>query len=143
MEAKSEHVTESGCRIWTGPTFNGGYGRLTTKHADGEYRSEPIHRIAWREEKGPIPDGMLVLHKCDTPACFRVDHLFLGTSADNSADMVSKGRSLVGESGPNSKLTEKQVMEIREDSRSHGEVAEHYGISKSHVQRIRYGKSKP
>ncbi|MHB1172823.1 MAG: HNH endonuclease signature motif containing protein [Lacisediminihabitans sp.] len=51
-----------------------------------------VHRLAWQDANGPIPDGMLVCHRCDNPACYHLPHLFLGTYADNNRDMVAKGR---------------------------------------------------
>jgi hypothetical protein len=50
------------------------------------------HRVAWEKVHGPIPQGMQVLHRCDTPLCVNVEHLFLGTNADNQRDKASKGR---------------------------------------------------
>jgi hypothetical protein len=51
------------------------------------------HRFAWLIQHGPIPDGLMVLHHCDTPLCIRGSHLFLGTAKDNSLDMAQKGRA--------------------------------------------------
>jgi len=51
------------------------------------------HRLAWEEAKGPIPDGLFVLHRCDVRGCINVDHLFLGTAKDNTHDMMAKGRA--------------------------------------------------
>lgn len=50
------------------------------------------HRAAWELAKGPIPDGMLVCHKCDNPTCVNIEHLFIGSHQDNAADKMSKGR---------------------------------------------------
>src|SRR5262245_23452394 len=53
---------------------------------------EGVHRISWIVNRGPIPNGIYVCHHCDTPNCFRPEHLFLGTPQENVWDMISKGR---------------------------------------------------
>ncbi len=79
----------TGCWLWTGAT-NGRYGQI---HAGGRPGThQRAHRISWELHHGPIPAGMFVLHKCDTPACVNPDHLFLGTQQDNLSDASNKGR---------------------------------------------------
>lgn len=74
------------CEVWTALRSRAGYGKF-------KFGKEQLAtRSAWILYVGPIPDGMNLLHKCDNPPCVRIDHLFLGTIADNSKDMVSKGR---------------------------------------------------
>lgn len=64
-----------------------GYGRSWF-----EGRVWKVHRLVWTQVYGPIPEGVGVLHRCDNPPCFNVEHLFLGDQAVNIADMVAKGR---------------------------------------------------
>jgi len=84
------------------------------------------HRASWVLANGPIPDGLSVCHRCDTPLCVRPDHLFLGTHADNIRDAVKKGRVILpvkkarGEQHPRARLTVSQVLLIR---RLHGTVS--------------------
>lgn len=95
-----------GCWIWTAARDGNGYGRVGNK--TGTYAA---HRVAYERTIGPIPDGMHVLHKCDTPACVRPDHLFLGTHADNMRDMAIKRR---GNGGPSAGLTPEEVKLARQ-----------------------------
>lgn len=74
------------CVEWTGAKANG-YGQ---RWVNG--KAQYVHRLAWEEAHGPIPEGMRVLHRCDNPPCYRLDHLFLGTSKVNTEDMIAKGR---------------------------------------------------
>lgn len=62
------------------------------------------HRYAWEQERGPIPDGMVVMHGCDNPPCVNVAHLSLGTQVENIADRVRKGRSARGNRNPGKAL---------------------------------------
>lgn len=79
---------DDACWEWTaGRWTRFGYGRL--KYHGVDYRA---HRLVWAQLRGPIPHGLCVLHQCDNPPCCNPAHLFLGTKADNTADMMAKGR---------------------------------------------------
>lgn len=85
-------VNDRGCWIWTGGTVDGGYGQFSIGRDGRRSVVMQAHRWSYRHYNGEIPEGLLVLHRCDTPACVRPEHLFLGTQADNMADMRAKGR---------------------------------------------------
>lgn len=79
----------TGCWLWPGSSNPQGYGRISWK---GKQRQ--VTHVSYEHFKGPVPKGMLVCHKCDTPACYNPDHLFLGTHLDNRRDQIKKGREL-------------------------------------------------
>lgn len=89
----SMEINNKNCWCWTKDKNNRGYGQTTFRKKTGQ-RS---HRISWLVWKGEIPEGLLVLHKCDNPSCINPDHLFLGTHEDNMIDMKVKGRACKGE----------------------------------------------
>lgn len=83
-------VMMASCVEWEGYRNAAGYG-LTRITPDGQRYL--AHRYEWMTKVGPIPGGLLVLHKCDNPPCINTDHLFLGTHGDNARDRSAKGRS--------------------------------------------------
>ncbi len=102
------------CWPWTGHRSTDGYGRIKV---DGNM--EQASRVAWELTFGPIPTGKQILHHCDVPACCNPAHLFLGTQADNMADMIRKGREnfsglrCVGSTNGAAQLDERLVREMR------------------------------
>ena len=93
-----------GCWIWQGRLTKEGYGCLQWNRP-GLPRLSNAHRIAFAVYHGE-PGGMCVCHTCDVRACCNPDHLFLGTKADNSSDMVNKGRQAKGMGHGRRSLTE-------------------------------------
>lgn len=140
------HVERRGaCRVWTGKTDRDGYGIISI-----DYKKVRVHRLAWTLAYGPILGGLHVLHHCDNPPCIDIEHLFLGTVADNNADKMQKGRGRYvlppvrrGESHPNAKLTDAQVAEIRRRSTgARGEqtaMAKEYGVSQVRISQLLRG----
>ncbi len=98
----------TGCILWTGRTRKKGYGVMQVA---GKALSS--HRVAYELEYGPIPEGLHILHKCDTPACINPLHLFAGTNAENIKDKQAKGRQPKGEEVGGSFLKEDQIREIK------------------------------
>lgn len=129
-----------GCWGWRGAVDKAGYASLSPFRA---------HRLSYELFKGPIPEGLSVLHHCDNPPCTNPDHLFVGTHADNMADATAKGRLLGrpnrprGEAVKNSKLTEEKVRELRRLAAAGWrtvDLAARYGISEDAVWLVKAGK---
>lgn len=87
LDAKTVPEPNTGCLLWTGSYDKNGYGK--THHNKKHIRA---HRLAFELKHGPIPEGKLVQHSCDTPACCNSDHLSLGTPLSNMQDKMKKGR---------------------------------------------------
>jgi hypothetical protein len=132
-------IDANGCWLWQGSRNNKGYGKLS--HGGETY----AHRHSFSLAKGPIPEGMEVCHRCDTPACVNPDHLFLGTHIENMRDSVRKGRArqwrASGFASSRAKLTPEQVEHIRTSTELGYVIAERLGVNKLTVYRCRNGET--
>lgn len=101
------------------------------------------HRLAWIVEKGPIPEGMDVCHRCDNPPCVNIDHLFLGTHAENMADRNRKGRqvSLRGEKSGSARITEEQARAIFNAVGKKTAIARRFNVTYNTVIEIKLKRS--
>lgn len=159
-------ITECGCWIWMRACSARGYGSLKI---DGVVLR--AHRFFWEQTNGPIPEGKHVLHQCDIPQCVNPDHLFLGSHADNMKDKERKGRgnhatglrnarythpettcrgqrhwakrpgAVKGVNNNRSILSENDVLAIRASTLSGAALAQRFGITKTHANRIKARKA--
>lgn len=130
------------CWIWTSGQNRNGYGTLRNQ----EGKMEVAHRISYRLYRAEMPEGMLVLHKCDVRHCVNPQHLFLGTYKDNNEDMLKKGRGahwkndFVGSKNPNSKLSELDKDTIVNDllgkKHTQKDLAEIFGVYRQAIWRV-------
>lgn len=98
LEMYSEPDPDTGCVLWVGTTDKCGYGRLGVRH-NHKTTNRLTHVLTWETANGPVPEGFQVLHKCDSPPCLNLEHLFLGTQVDNIIDMAKKGRGRTSKAG--------------------------------------------
>lgn len=122
------------CWEWQGSKTQAGYG-LIYWYGKLQY----AHRLSLQFIGQAIPDRYHVCHKCDNPSCVNPNHLFVGSPRDNMQDKVSKGRHTFGEKHPNAKLTNSEVLEIRdmaEDGVFFSDIAKTFDVSESHISTI-------
>jgi len=128
---------ESGCWEYTGAKVDG-YGQIIL-FSNGKKKNVRAHRLSWEIHYSDIPEGLVVCHKCDNRKCVNPEHLFLGTQADNSADMVAKGRQAKGSKNNKAKVTEedvKKIISLRDSGFTCKQVGEMFNLSKSQVSKI-------
>lgn len=151
----------SGCWEWPMSRTHAGYGQLAGM-TNGKQVNHYAHRVSYFLAYGPFRRDAVICHKCDNPACINPDHLFLGTQKDNMRDCSGKGRThngpkpigdrhwtrkdpqkrikiLCGQNHPRSKLTNKQVAEIRASKETGVALAGKYGVSPAVIS---YAKNK-
>ena len=96
------------------------------------------HRASWEIHNGPIPDGMMVCHKCDNRKCVNPDHLYLGTNADNMRDRSQRGYV------HQMRLDEAKVREmrqLRQQGWSWRKLAARYGVHHNAIVEATMGRS--
>lgn len=137
----------SGCQLWLGSVNAKGYGKFGSGG-----KNVRAHREAWIERNGPVPRSMHVCHRCDVRSCINPDHLFLGTAADNNADMMAKGRHRAppkrqgprppragparGETHCRAKLTESVIRVIRASDLPKKVLARRHGVDPKTIRAV-------
>lgn len=125
----SKNVQPAGeCLRWLGRIQPNGYGQFRL-----EGKAQYAHRASYKLFKGDISASEVILHTCDNRWCVNPAHLVKGTQAENLIDMARKGRSGL------LKLTNDEVINIRQDHRKTRDIAEQYNVSMSTIQKIRKG----
>lgn len=123
-----------GCWEWQGNLNHDGYGDIRI----GGGKRTKVHRVAYELCVGPIPEGALILHKCDNPRCVNPDHLYAGTQLENMHDRLDRHRN------PRVRLTKEQVEEIRQRyvpwKVTTYQLAKEYGVSAGYIWRIIAGQ---
>jgi hypothetical protein len=143
------------CWVWTAGKSN--------KYGDYYFNGKHfrVHRLVWESIHGPIPEKMVICHKCDNPPCCNPDHLFMGTQKDNVQDALKKGKynytanknphlrnrvysgtienACCGERSPLAKLKESDVRIIRElaaQGHSSWVLAKRYNVDPSAIRQV-------
>ncbi len=126
----------NGCWYWKGGQDKRGYGNIWLNG-----KPEGVHRASYLIHKGEVPKGLCVCHSCDTPKCVNPDHLFLGTSKENRADMFKKGRQNIpfGDNHAYAKLTAWDIPIIRDTYKAGflmREIGGYFGVNKNTVRDV-------
>lgn len=139
FESKFVQAGADECWPWLAGKFSDGYGQF-------KFDGKPIsaHRMSYLLYVGEIPDEMCVCHKCDNKPCVNPSHFFLGTVLDNIHDRDAKGRGRFagkGEAHPMAKLTNEDILLIRENKGTGADIARFYGVKPSVICNIRKMKT--
>ena len=150
VEAFASKVLKRGhdeCWEWLGGKCREGYGRFRLNGCKVQ-----AHRYSWTLFFGEIPDGELVLHKCNNPSCVNPYHLYLGSQKDNMRDMVNAGRWSGGRPPnihtPHTNHSRRKfrlehvekMQELLSEGKIQSEVAKEFGITQSAVSRLVRGE---
>lgn len=117
-----------------------GYGSIRINK-----KAERAHRVAYELEVGPIPEGLILRHTCDTPRCVNPSHLIPGTKRENAQDALERGQHLVGERDPKAKLSNADVAAMRvllANGATGRYVAKLFSVSAGHVCMIKKGHNR-
>jgi len=129
-------IRKEGCWGWKGFIDEDGYGRMSCRRQNG---TQILHRASYLINKGPIPKGYIVRHTCHNKICANPDHLELGTSKQNSRDMVKARRQAFGTKNGNAKLTEEDVRVIKRmihRKKSYSLIAELFDVHADAISNI-------
>lgn len=134
---------DNGCWLWVGGKSSNGYGVIGAGGKGGKHLS--AHRLSYEMHTGTIPDGYVVMHSCDNPACVNPDHLSIGSPKDNTLDALVKQRlkTIYGKGVANrgARLTDDDVRYIKNNPHLRGcDLADKFKVSRATITDIRKGR---
>jgi hypothetical protein len=137
---ESHIVSKDGCYLTDLHLDDDGYPQIRING-----KTKRLSRVMYELNYGQIPEGKLICHRCDNPACVNPNHLFLGTHQENMNDMKSKKRQAFQKGSQNgqAKLNEEKVLEIKQllaEKKTNKEIAEKFGVSQHHISGIKIGR---
>lgn len=130
-----------GCWLWTAATWKppSTYGQFP--HRGKLLRA---HRVSYELAHGPIPEGLVVCHTCDTPRCVNPSHLWVGTNADNTRDRDRKGRHRWRKTkGPITEAMVQRMRDLRQQGWTYAAIAAEVGVSTGVAYRRAYTPREP
>lgn len=150
---------EGGCWFWIGRLSDNGYGEVHKNYWGKYYKVSRAHQLSYIIFRGDYNRNLMILHSCNNRNCVNPNHLRVGTAKDNMDDRSKVGsfnshfnsvewklnpKNVKGEDVATSKLTEKQVLEIKELLDKgivfQKEIAEEYNVHQVTVSKIKLGK---
>jgi hypothetical protein len=126
LQERIDHFSvkrDNGCIDWIGYADKERYGRMRVSS-----KLLRVIRVVYTMHNGEIPEGLVVRHVCDNPACINIEHLEIGTNKDNIDDRTKRGRGVRGEKSHEALLTEAAVLGIRSSTESRKILAARYGV---------------
>jgi hypothetical protein len=125
-------VLPSGCWEWRSAQGTQRYGQFRAEEG-----LKKAHVYSYEMARGPVPQGVYVLHSCDNPPCVNPAHLRLGTHIDNMQDVIDRERHQ-----HQRKLSATQIEAIKalKGVMTQQDIATQFGINNSMVSRILSGK---
>ncbi len=131
-------INSNGCKIWNRSKDNHGYGYYCIGG-----RNRKSHRLLFQLRFPGDYTKKVVRHKCDIPGCCNIDHLEIGSQADNIRDMIDRKRAAIGSKMPTSKLNEIQVLQIKERLKNHHtkDIAKDFGVANTTIAAIKNGRT--
>jgi hypothetical protein len=133
FRAKFDRRGTEECWPWTAATNTSGYGVMHSKV------ERLAHRMAYRVFVGPIPDGLVVRHRCDNPLCVNPKHLVAGTQVQNMRDAIERDRFPHGTDHHSLRLGDDGVKTILRSDEPAEALAARFGVSPDYVRMIQRG----
>lgn len=135
LEASVRIETDE-CIFWPFKTGTHGYGFLSYKGSQ-----MLAHHVVLILHNRPLPVGLEeTRHLCDTKICINNKHLVIGQPVENAADRIKAGTTHPGSKRHKSKLTEDDVIQIRNEPNHWGicaKLAKKYNVSHQLISDIR------